>query len=283
MSSAFSDLETKYRGKLLAAKSLPALPIVLQEALAVMDGSRTNLSKVAAIITRDQALTAKVLKMVNSPVYGFPGRISSIQNALVLLGVNVVRGLMVSTVVFDIISRSMMQLWEHSVACSIAAKELARILNYDNIEEYTLGGLLHDLGKVVIAIQIPEARRDMELLVRNEDIFHLEAEKLMLGFGHPHVNDWIAKHWNLPSTLRVPMACHHAPMTAGNYKTFSCVVHLADFLVHLFEKGFSGDDNVPELDPMALKFLKIDQKLLSEIVDRVGVALDKNTSFPVFA
>ena len=277
------NLETDYKGKVLEAANLPTLPVVLQEAMALMNGTRTNMQKVAAVISRDQVLSAKVLKMVNSPVYGFPGRISSIQNALVLLGFNVIRGLIISTVVFDNMSKVMTGLWQHSLACSTACREIVVGLRLKNVEEFTLAGLLHDFGKVITAIQMPEAQQDIESSVSTDDMLYYDAEKKLLGFAHPHINSWVADHWMLPPSLKAAMAYHHSPMNASSHKTLVCVVHVADFMVRLFESGSGGDSNVPLLDPMALKHLDIDQNMLGDLVDRVGECLESGSNLPNFA
>lgn len=274
-------LETQYKGKCLESRSLPALPTVLREAMELMGGPNASMQKVATIISRDQVLSAKVLKMVNSPVYGFPGRISSIQNALVLLGFNVIRGLIISTVVFDAMSKSMNGLWLHSMACSTLCREIARSLKIKDIEEFTLAGLLHDLGKVITATQMPEAQKDLEKMVAEKDILFFDAEKELLGFAHTKINSWVAEHWSLPANLKAAMICHHNPMHSADHKTLSCVVHLADFLARLYECGSGGDDNVPLLDPMALKHLGLDQNALGDVVDKAGETLASINSYQI--
>ncbi len=276
------SLETNYKDRVLAANGIPTLPIALQKTMSLMDGPRTNLAKVGEVISQDQSLSARVLKMVNSPAYGFPSRISSIHNALVLLGVNTVHGLLISSVVFDIVSKHMSGLWNHSLSCSTACKVIAKMLKIKDVEEYMLAGLLHDFGKVIIAIQIPDASRDINALVKSEDILSIEAEQLMLGFGHTRVNKWVASHWNLPVGISAAMIYHHNPMVAENYKTLASVVHLGDFFARLFEIGASGDTNVSEIDPHALKHLGFDQNDLRELVDRVGVEFKTQGMFPVF-
>ncbi len=280
--SNISDLTTSYKGMVLAVKSIPTLPIALQKITALMDGNRTNLAKVAELITQDQSLSAKVLKLVNSPVYGFPRRIVSIHNALILLGVNAVHGLLLSTVVFEIVSKQMKGLWEHSVGCSAACKVIAQHLKIKELEEYILSGLLHDFGKVILSIQIPDAMRDINSLVANEDVTFREAEKLILGFSHTKINGWVAQHWNLPLGITSGMTFHHDPMKAGNYQTLASVTHLANFFTRVFEVGSSGDENVSEVNPLVLKHLSLDQNDLRELVDKIGIEFEKQAKFPVF-
>lgn len=151
------DLRTERKGRILAVRDLPTLPKVLEEVSKLVERPDSTTEQVAKLISMDQVLSAKVLKMVNSPVYGFPGRISSIGHALVLLGFNVLRSIIVSTSVFEVMTENMVGLWEHSLGCAMACGSVARMLKLKDAEEYAVAGLLHDLGKVVATVQIGRA------------------------------------------------------------------------------------------------------------------------------
>jgi putative nucleotidyltransferase with HDIG domain len=266
------DMRTEYKGRVLAVKNLPTLPKVLEEVTRLMEDPNTSTEQIAKVITFDQVLSAKVLKMVNSPIYGFPGRISSIQHALVLLGFNVIRGLIISTSVFDDMNKAMVGLWEHSVGCALAAGEVAKTLGLKDPEEYAVAGLLHDLGKVVAAVQLPEIKPELEKLVVTQDITFLQAEKQLLGFGHDRVNAWLALHWNLPPNISEAISYHHKPLSAQLYTKYACVVHIGNFLTRVFEYGNGGDDNVPVLEPRAMKLLGINQRMLESLLDKLSDA-----------
>lgn len=261
------DLRTIYKGRLLAVKDLPTLPTALQEVSRLLELPNTTTDQVAKVISFDQVLAAKVLKMVNSPIYGFPGRIGTVKHALVLLGFNVIRGLIISTSVYDDMNRAMRGLWDHSVGCSLACGELARALGMKDPEEYAVAGLLHDLGKVVSALQLPEAKVRVDAVVQEQDLPYIDAETQVLGFGHDRINAWLAEHWNLPPAIREGMAFHHKPMGARIYPQMACVVHVGNFMARLFEYGSGGDDNVPQLSPHALKLLGMNQSSLEALLD----------------
>ena len=269
------ELMTSYKGRILEAKNLPALPSAVEEISRLVKDPNCSTDRIAKVIERDQALAAKVLKTVNSPIYGFPGRIASLQHSLVLLGVNVIRGIIISSAVFDSMDKVMVGLWEHSVACSLAAVEVARASGQKQPEEFAVLGLLHDISKVVFTKQIPEAKKDVDALVKNEDMLFRDAERQNLGFGHDKINAWLCEHWNLPLSMKEAMVYHHDPMLAQFHPETASVVHIADFMARLFECGSGGDDNVPPLDPRALRLLQIDHLAFGVIIDElIGIYSD---------
>jgi putative nucleotidyltransferase with HDIG domain len=261
------DLKTSAKGQILSIRDLPTLPKVLDEVTRLVRDPATSIEAIAKVISRDQVLSAKVLKMVNSPVYGFPGRISSIQHSLVLLGFNVIRGVIISTSVFDMMSKTMEGLWEHSVGCALATGLVARKAGLKDPEEYSVCGLLHDLGKVVAAVQLPELHKAVGEAVRERDLRWFEAEKAVLGFGHDRINAWLAQHWHLPPNIKEAMGSHHNPERAQFYPQHAAAVHVGDFIVRAFEYGNGGDDQAVPLTPQALAILKLKLGDLDSVLD----------------
>ena len=264
------DLLTEYRGRLLEISSLPAMPNTLHEVTRIMESPDASTEQIAKVISYDQALAAKVLRMVNSPIYGFPGRISSLQHALMLMGFNVIRGMIISTAVFDAMNTSMAGLWDHSLGCSLACSEIARVLGRKNPEECAIAGLLHDLGKAVFCLQIPEAKAEVDALVEQEDISFYEAEVRVLGVGHDRINKWLSEHWNLPLVIREGMIHHHDPMRAEFHPDVAAIVQLGDFFTRVYNCGFGGDRGVNVLDPRGLKLLGLNQNKVEDLIDVVG-------------
>lgn len=267
------DKQKFYKNKILASKNLPTLPTVLQEVMETVENRRANMTQIGAMIGRDQVLTTKVLKMVNSALYGFPGRISSIQNAVALLGINVVKGLLISTLVMEYMLKHQMLLHGHSLACSTAARELALCLNLPAVEEYVTASLLHDFGKVIIVTQLPEEYKKITALMDEEHLTSKSAEMAVLGFGHEQVGAWLAKLWHLPPQLTAAMLYHHRPMQAESHATLVSGVHLANFFAHLFDRAAEEKGTISRLDGMALKHLGLRQNILESLLDRLGEKL----------
>lgn len=273
------NLVTQYKGEVLAVKSLPTLPSALVEMNRMLEDSNISTEQIAELISKDQVLSAKVLKMVNSPIYGFPGRISSVHHALVLLGFNVVRGLLLSTSVFENLPAHMNKLWDHSMATSLASAEIARILKYSDPGEFAVAGLLHDIGKVVIEVQLPEASSQVRKLIKNQDLNIRQAEEEILGFRHDKVNEWLGNIWRLPLVLREGITYHHNPQAAPNYPEIAACVQLGDFLARVFQQGSGGDDQVPEISPQTFKMLGLNQHVLVQVLDEVSEKFSEISGF----
>jgi HD-like signal output (HDOD) protein len=136
---------------------LPTLPQVVQKIVSMIDRPETSAEALGRLIEKDQVLSAKVLQLANSPFYGFPARIASVSHAVVVLGLNVVKGLTLGATVFDMMKAAGMdELWRHSLGVAMVAHVLAIRIGQKNPEELFVAGLLHDLGKVVMYVKLPE-------------------------------------------------------------------------------------------------------------------------------
>lgn len=254
------------RRKLENLKGLPTLPGVVQKISQMVESSNTSADDVGRVISNDQVLTAKVLRLINSAFYGFPGRISSVTHGLVLLGFNVVKGLVLSASVFDMMEEKMVGLWEHSMGTAITSGIIARKLNQKDPEEVSVAGLLHDIGKVVVNVAMPEDYEKISELVEKEEIPVLEAENKVLGFNHASIANWLCEKWNLPGNLKDPISYHHSPELARTAPRQSAMVHLANILVKGKGFGFSGDKFVPSLNENAWQILNLKEKDIEDII-----------------
>lgn len=268
------------RKRVEALKSVPTLPGIFKKISRMMDSSETATEDVAKIIASDQALSAKVLRVVNSALYGFPGRISNVTHALIILGFDVVKGLVLSTSVFDMmLAKGFHGLWRHSLGCAVAAGIIARKTNHPNPEEVSVAGLLHDLGKVIIAIELPEEASRLEQEVEERQIPTYKAEEEILGFSHANVGQWLSEKWNLPNNLADPITYHHKPNLSTFSKMPTAIVHVADILVRGMGFGFMGANLVSQIDHKAWEALEISDPLLEEIISDMDDKLEDAEDF----
>ena len=208
------DRRDQLRRRIRELRNLPSLPLVVQKVLQMVDSSSATGRELAAEIEQDAALTARVLKLVNSAFYGSAGTVATVSHALVLLGFEVVKGVVLSAGIFDLMNTSLMGLWEHSLGCGIAAKTIAQHTGACEPEEASVCGLLHDIGKLAFACEVPKSYTKLVDAIRASDHFLLDVEREVLGTDHAEAGGWLAERWNLPPALTIPIRYHHKPESA---------------------------------------------------------------------
>jgi len=195
---------------------LPTLPHVVAQILEKTRDQDASLNEVVSIISTDQALVSTLLKLVNSAFYGFSRRITTLKQAITLLGFRSVRNVVVNCGVVGIFRKRTFnnhyrfRLWDHSVCCAVAARTLAEMKGFKAKEEAFTAGLLHDIGKVVIDQYAP---KDSAAIMRKVEAGAdtREAEVEIIGVDHTEVGGWIAERWHLPKTLCWVIRHHHDP------------------------------------------------------------------------
>lgn len=259
-------------------KTLPTLPGVIHKLNSLSDNEKSSVQEMSRIVSSDQVLSARILRLANSPSYGFY-RVSTISNAMILLGVNVVKSLALSSSIFAIMEKESVGLWEHSLGVGVAANLIARKLGLPECEEIATAGLLHDIGKVIISLKCSEAVKDIKKLVIERQIYSLEAEQEIIDTDHTEVGEWLSKSWFLPDKLSEPIACHHDVAKSENHRIKTAVVHVADALIKASGFGNSGDSYVPPIQEIAWDTLKLNEQLLAELVDEIEDKLVEVKSF----
>ncbi len=243
--------------KIEKIEALPTLPPILRKILSIIEDPKVSLQKITEFVSSDPTLTARILKMVNSPVYGFPGRISSVSHAMVILGLNAIRGLLLGVSVFEIMQKSMIGLWEHSLSTAIFARIIATKKELQHTEEISIGGLLHDIGKVILIISFKDEYLKLIESVQGKEDFLYEIEKNHFGLTHAEVGGIIAKKWKFPLKLIEPIMYHHKPQLAEKYQIETAVVHLSNIIALARGLGFSGELFIPSVHPFAWEVLNL--------------------------
>ncbi|MHB8058300.1 MAG: HDOD domain-containing protein [Desulfuromonadaceae bacterium] len=253
---------------IMDTKTLPTLPSVIYKLNSLSENDRSSIQEMARIVSSDQVISARVLRLANSPSYGFY-RVSTISNAMILLGVNVVKSLALSSSIFAIMEKDIVGLWEHSLGVGAAANIIARKLGLPECEEIATAGLLHDIGKVIISIKCRDAEKEILELVRERKIYTMEAEREIIDTDHAEVGGWLSKCWFLPDKLSEPIAFHHDVAESVNHRIKTAVVHIADTLISASGFSNSGESFVPPMQSIAWDTLKLNEKLLAEIIDEL--------------
>lgn len=208
-------LDTTIRKKLESLTQLPTIPFVISEILNAVDNTDLSAARLAELIERDQALTARVLRVANSPLYGFSRRIATIDLAVVVLGLNTLKEILLSLVLqrfFFSIRRDMFDVgafWHYSVFSGACSRVLARRLGYRVSGEAFVAGLMHDVGILIMVEYFTKQYMEIRSLETNGYTM-IQAEKLILKNTHCEIGAWLADRWNLPKQLCETIHFHHS-------------------------------------------------------------------------
>lgn len=236
------------------------IPAVVSRIMTMVNAGTVSAAEIAEEVAKDQVLAAKVLKLVNSGFYGFRQPITTITHAMVLLGLDVMKTVVMTASVMDIIdtmNKFMEGLWEHSIGTARAAQYLAERMKVPDPEEFGLCGLLHDIGKVVIAQTFPAEHAQIRAVIAERNCLQIEAENEVLGVSHPEVGMWLLKKWQLPTKILYPVAYHSNFHPRRDFADRTAVVHLADILCRALSIGSGGDKCIPRMNPEAWALLRL--------------------------
>ncbi|MBV8665396.1 MAG: HDOD domain-containing protein [Burkholderiaceae bacterium] len=254
---------------LKSIRDLPALPIIVIELMGTLDQEDAGAGMLAEKLSRDQALSAKVLRLSNSSFYGLSSKVTTIQQAIAILGFNSVRTLVTTASVLDTFASSehvtfnFKGFWRHSIATALCAKTLARHLRLNQDQAFIIG-LLHDIGRLVLVTGSPEHYASVVSYREQNDCYLIEAESATLGLDHTMVGSALAAHWKFPVLIQKAIANHHAP-NAADPASLSPIVHMADCMAHAL--GLS-DDESDLVSPVLLPVwssMSLDQEALDRI------------------
>ncbi|MBL9187829.1 MAG: HDOD domain-containing protein [Opitutaceae bacterium] len=213
---------------------IPTLPAVVMQAMEVLQDPTSDAESVQGVISRDPAISAKILRVANSAYFGFARRVGTIAEAVGVLGFVNVQGMILGLGAFDAMRSDRLKLgglWRHSVTTATAARLLAERLGRRPDEAFT-AGILHDIGKLIFAVQAGSDYQRVIDLERAAGASSLEAERTLLEFTHPEVGEMVAQRWNLPPHYVAAIAHHHAPAAAGEETVFSALIGLANLAAH---------------------------------------------------
>jgi len=267
------------RDRVDAITEIATLPDVLARIISVVQDESTTALDLADEIARDQALAMRVLRVVNSSFYGFPRSIRSIPEAVVILGFNEIERLALTISVINLFGkspaqvRSLHNLWRHSLACSLAAGTMEQHFRrqHPEIAGAHLAGLLHDIGKAVIAQYFQEDAVRVINLVETSGCSVYEAEyEVFAGVTHCEVGAWVAERWNLPRELVESIGGHHRPLDVPGDQILPHATHLANTLVNMMGIGALNDQ--PQAlppHPETLERLPLDETLMTRIQERL--------------
>ena len=253
--------------------NLPTLPQVVSTIVSLTDDPNCAIQDVTDVISRDPTISVKILKLVNSAFYGFPSQISNLSQAVVILGLNTVRNVTLSASVFSVFKKGTGEehafdrtaCMVHTSAVAFIAKYIAQKLGGHDPEEAFVGGLLHDIGKIILDTHMSKEFAAALRLAESGAVSGTEAEEQTVGTTHAAVGGWLIGHWKLPESLGRAVAKHHTPDQAGEASRLAALLCLSDAIDHLQNET---EDNIDlaRLPVPALEILSLEAAELTGVL-----------------
>ena len=244
---------------------LPTLPSVVQKIVETCNDPLSTIGDLEKICTTDQALTSKILRLVNSSYFGLPQTVSSVSRAITFLGFNAVKSLALSLSVTNVFQDAGVaagfdykRFWIHSIGTAITARHIAKGIFHPSPEEAFITGILHDTGKLIQRRYFAQLYSAIIRSMADESISYWQAEKKHSEFSHSLIGSILLDEWNLPVVVQAAVRYHHETEFAGEYGKIVSVINFADHLCHLWgmspmEEDY-GDSATPEGDELVNKY-----------------------------
>jgi putative nucleotidyltransferase with HDIG domain len=267
------------RRLLLNVDRLPTISTTFEKLIELMDDDSSSVHELEKIIQLDMVVSTRILKLVNSPFYGYSG-ITSISHAITLLGFNTLRNLALSALLSNVFNAeqsigevSASDFWLHSIGVAHISKLLAMRTNHGEPEEIFTLGLLHDIGKLLYFKETPELF--LAMLERTgktkEALNHVENE---LGVSHAYLGWFLCEKWNFPSKITSVIKDHHRLSGDNQFPEEVAIVNLADYIVHRLDIGKSGNTYPDAPGSAVSQRLKLSKQAWSRIRDNLSTQKD---------
>lgn len=258
---------------------LVSLPSVFVRLNQLVESPRSTVNQIADVIGQDPALTARLLRMANSAMFGMRSQVETISKAVNVIGMKRLRDLALATAAVKAFEKTTNPLlpqedfWLHSIRCGLAAKFLAEQAKIPQSESLFIAGLLHDIGDLIMFHRVPaESRRAIEQsLEESRPVSLQEIEQKVLGFDHAMVGMELAQHWNLPALFTETIRWHHEPEKATQFQKQVAVVHIANTLAVLAELNSTDSEHTdaPPIHPAAWKLIGLTPEIVPVILEAV--------------
>ncbi len=249
--------------------SLPEVCIRISE---MVESPRYSASDIGKVISKDVALTARLLRIVNSAFYRFPSKIETVSRAITIVGNRELKDLVLAATiagVFERISSDLISLdafWRHGIYCGILSRLIAEKCNVLHSERLFAAGLMHDIGKLVICYKLPKVARQISILSIEDNISLHIAEQQMLGFNHADVGAELMNIWGFPSSHKMVAQYHHNPLDASEHSVEVSIVYLANIISHMAESGEINRGRINAIDKQIWRTTKVDKNKIETLL-----------------
>lgn len=256
---------------------IATLPEVTVKIIQIVENPKSTARDLHDVIKNDPALSARILKVVNSAFYGLPGQISSIDRAIVLLGLSAVKNIAIAASMTHLFNAganidgfSGAEVWRHSICVGVASRLLSSAQGRPTVEESFLAGLICDLGLLVERQVFGKQLGEIIARMQSEGGDFCMMEREMLGADHQDFGMALAAKWRFPQVLCTTIGYHHRPLDlAANNRELPAIVHVADILACRFEKGFCTQPADVEIPDAVIEAIRLTPEKIQDVIDRV--------------
>jgi len=263
---------------------IATLPEVTVKIIRIVEDPKSTARDLHDVIRNDPALSARILKVVNSAFYGLPGQISSIDRAIVLLGLSAVKNISIAASMTHLFNGgtaiegfSGTEVWKHSISTAVAARMLSSAQGRATVEESFLAGLISDLGLLIERQVFAKELAEVIARLRSGTDDYCELEQEIIGADHQAFGMALATKWRFPKLLCTTIGYHHKPMDLAEVnRELPALVHLGDTLACRLESGFCTMGTDVPLSPELLEAVKLSEEkveaVFAELPEQVSMA-----------
>jgi putative nucleotidyltransferase with HDIG domain len=281
-----STPQTKEREEILLElkniRDLPTLPAVFVRVIRALRNPNASVKDISRVVEADQAIAMKILRLINSSFYGLSRSVDSVHQAIVLLGSNTLKNVVISASVFKALGGggqdkafNRESFWQHSIGCGMIARCLGNHVGCCQDEEGFIAGIIHDIGKVVLDQYFHEKFVKVLNHSRQNGVSFYQAEGEVLGTNHSEIGAFLAETWSLPDKLVNVIAHHHHFEAGTEHASIVALVQVSDMLARQYKVGFGGDDQVPLLDAVIWEQLHLTPEQIGEWDEEIQVEIAK--------
>ena len=267
-------------------QALPVFPTLAMRVINLTKNPETDLKELLSVIEQDPSFAAGILRQANSAYYGYARRISSLSEAIVILGYQTIQGLALAAAIAPMLKTSLPGyhvdqegLWKHALLTAMIARRLTKRLHLPNPEVAFIAGLLHDIGKIVLTVYVQEIGDHILMKVEKENLSYVEMEEKIIGYDHATVGGFILKHWNLPDNLVEAVTFHHKPEKAETQPVLTALVHIANAIANTFGMGGGIDSFLNPIREESLTLLELSDKDIEFVIAELGDLISDPTLF----
>ncbi len=272
-----ATIDSKVKRVVSNVRNLPTPPIVFHQIQKVINDPNVSAEQIASILAEDPAMSVKVLRLTNSAFYGLSREIESVKHAVIIVGLEAIKNLVLSASVLDMFKGKSIdddfqdKFWRHSLAtafgCRLLAKRLRDKCMVDPDSAFS-AGLLHDVGKIVLVCFLDQEYREFkEARDNNKTAMDFEIEQELFGFTHAEIGAFLTEQWKIPNKLTEAILYHHGIKEIDSGAALSCIVYMANFLAKKTFYDLDEGYKIGKADPRVMEFLEITEDDYDELED----------------